>query len=48
MVGMKLDVEMVTFSFYDFLCAFLCASKFLFFLFISDLKQPLIYRSRTI
>ena len=43
MVGLKLDLEMVSFSSYDLLCA----SKFLFSIFISDLKQPLIYRSTT-
>ena len=30
MVGLKPEVKTVSFSSYDFLCAFLCASKFLF------------------
>ena len=45
-VGMKPNLEMVSFSFYDFLCAFLCASKFLvsaLYAFLSASKFPFLY-----
>ena len=38
MVGLKHDLEIVSFSSYDLMCAFLCASRFLFYAFIDDLK----------
>ena len=48
MIGVKPDLEMIFFSSYDFLYVFLYVLKFLFFAFISGLKQPLIYRLRAI
>ena len=38
MIALKLGLEMDSFSSYDFLCAFHCALKFLFFAFASYLK----------
>ena len=48
MVGLKPDLEMVSFFSYDIMCAFLCALKLLFFAFIGALKRAFIYRSRAI
>ena len=42
---MKLDVEVVSFSSYDFpMCIFLCTSKVLFFAFIGNLKRFLTHQ----
>ena len=48
MVGLKFGLEMVSFSLYDYLCTFMCASKFILFALIGELKRALIYESRVV